>query len=102
MPTAVRSRPSVAPLSVPLFSLGTPPLPPPVSWTLPLTKPRSPPQKGGMPVPPPDKTWQTLVDPPPSSGLSSPAGSSPGGPSQHYDGPPACRCMNVPISSPST
>ena len=81
LPPTARFRPPVAPPSDPLSALGNLRGPSPYSWTSPLTKPRSPPQRGGLYGPPIDKTWRTLVAPPPPSGAASPAGSRPCGPS---------------------
>ena len=85
MPPSARSRPPVAPPSALLSVLGNLRVPPTVSWTLPLEKPRSPPQIGGLSGTPLDKTWQTLVVPPYYYRAAPPANSRPCGPSQRWE-----------------
>ena len=95
-------RPPVAPPSASLSALVNLRVPPPASWTSTLTKTRSPTQRGGLSGPPPNKTWRTLVDPPPTYGASSPEGSIPCRPSRSSEGLPASFHITGPRSSPST
>ena len=102
LPPADGYRPIVALPSDLVSALGNPRVPLPASWTLPLTIPRSLPPKGGLPGPPIDKTWYTLVAPPPPSRAAPPAGSRPFRPSRCYKGPPTSRRLTGRRSFPGT
>ena len=65
-------------------------------------KPRSPPRKGRLTGLPLIKTWQTLVDPPPTAIEIFPVGSRPFGTCWRSEGLPASCCQTGPRCSPGT